>query len=329
MMRKGLFAICSVLLLVILSIALLGPGCTGGPTTGTIEVKATLCGDPWEGAVNYELTGPGATAPTVITGTQVAKSFTVDVGDWSCAYADDGSGPAGAYFVGIEPSSPQTVAANQGITFTLKFELDQDAWIEFDTWTVDGDPGKVYYEMGEYWAEVHLCQVLDVHFLQGVKGCEEVVAAVNETSTLQITQIFNPPGLQVYVVNNDCAVNKTVEQAPEPDKGEQVPSFNGIPVDPEKYFDLPPEGVTLLDVETEWWLTKCLNYTKSINWFGVSLVEPWQHDCVLFELIVPAPGIYVFTLVASAEVELVDDEDVDTANNKAESPPLNLTVIVP
>ena len=36
-MRKGVFAICSVLLVLVVSIAALAPGCT--PTTGTIEVE--------------------------------------------------------------------------------------------------------------------------------------------------------------------------------------------------------------------------------------------------------------------------------------------------
>jgi hypothetical protein len=56
--------------------------------------------------------------------------------------------------------------------------------------------------------------------------------------------------------------------------------------------------------------------------------ENGPHPCVLFELVVPGPGVYVFTLIASAEVELVDDEDVNMDNNEATSPPVGLVVHV-
>jgi len=100
-MKKKIFSIWSVLLILVVSIAIVVPGCT--PTTGTIEVKATLCGDPWPaqgtGAVGYTLTGPGAP----INGTNVTASFTVDPGTWSCGNVS--GGPPNAFLESITPPS--------------------------------------------------------------------------------------------------------------------------------------------------------------------------------------------------------------------------------
>jgi len=317
-MRKGLFAICLSLVVAIVLLAVLVPSCT--PTTRcTIDVKATLCGAPWQGAVNYTLTPTGG-SPT--TGTTVPTSFTVAAGNWSCAYV---SGfPPGAYFVDITPSSPQTLAAGGNITFTLNFELNQDATIEFITWSVDGEP----------WLgptlEVVPCHIIDVHFQQWVDGCRDKVVAVNETSWLYITYLQGPTSVQILVVNDLCALNKTpIPQGPTPEKLSQVPSFNGQPVEKGWLSDpqLPGGPPILLDVETAWQLVKCLNYTKSINWFGISLLfVPEPHPCVLFELLLPGPGYYTFTLQAFAEVALVDDTDVNPDNNHAMGPPLFLIV---
>jgi len=320
--KKKIFSIWSVLLVLVVSLAVLVPGCDGA-CTGDIEVKATLCDAPWTGDVEYTLTLPGATAPTIIDGTSVNATHSgVDCGNWTCEYVS--GGPPGAYLVDITPPSPQEVSDGGTITFTLNFELDQDAWIEFVGWTVDGKPVELYEPGYAWYAEVSPCQIIDVHFEQGVDGCEERVVAVNETSWLEITQVEGPPGGLIYVIDDWCALNKT----PEPiEKVSQVPSFYGDPVEKGMVFELSPGGEpTLLDVETIWMLEKEIDYIKSINWFGVSVFEPMPHECVLFELVVPGPGIYTFTLVASAEVELVDDEDVDVGNNDAESLPLILTV---
>jgi hypothetical protein len=334
-MRKSLFAICLSLVVAIVLLAVFVPSCT--PTTkGTINVVAKLCGDPWPtqgtGAVNYTLT-PVEGSP--INGDRVPKSFSVDAGSWSCAYV---SGfPPGAYFVDITPSSPQTLAAGGNITFTLNFELNQDAAIEFITWSVDGEP----------WLgptlEVHPCQIIDVHFKQWVAGCENYTVAVNETSKLWIhydgysdhpggNPLPPPAVVWLNVVNDRCAVNKTAPQMPPPEKGPQVTSLKGVPIMPP--HELIPlnfcDNTTYLDVETAWQLVKETDYVKTINWLGISL-QPDMHECVLFDLLFgpPVPGWYHFTLVAEAEVKLVDDEDVNLDNNHAMSPPLSLWVWVP
>ena len=336
-MKKKIFSIWSVLLVLVVSLAVLVPGCNGdGACTGDIEVRATLCDAIWEGDVVYKLTGPGATAPTVINGTSVNATHSgVECGDWTCEYVS--GGPLGAYFVDITPDPTQEVTSNSTKTFTLNFELEQDAWIECLGWTIDGVPIEEYqyaeFFEGAWYAEVFPCQIIDAHFVQGVYGCEGRVVSVNETSWLHITDL-NPPGLYwIYVVNEDCAVNKTALERPTPKKVSQTTTIDGVPVGPGGE-PIPLSPQMSLDVETIWELVKEIDYEKSINWLGIS-VFPFEppvvpHPCVLFELLLPPdPGPYLFQLVAEAEVELMDDEDVNTQNNNAIClEPLVLTVLV-
>jgi hypothetical protein len=325
-MVKRLYASWSILLVLVISVAVLGPGCTGEGEC-TIEVKATLCGDPYPGAVGYTLIGPGSP----IQGTSVPATHTVDCGSWGCGNVS--GGPAGAFLANIAPSANQTVSAGSNITFTLEFEENQDAWIDFwieellpKPWTVDGIPVDPVYEI--YEAIVGQCQVIDVHFQQGVLGCDDYLAAVNETSYLRITDLGNAgPGTQIFVSNNSCALNKTPEP---PNKYSQQTTIEGDPANPQD----PPhvlgfQGVVTLDVETAWQLLKEVNYTKKINWLGISVGAPEPHPCVLFELVVPPiPGAYNFQLDAWAEVELVDAEDGNTQNDKTDESTLWLTVNV-
>jgi hypothetical protein len=144
-MRKRFVAIYSVLVVAIVLLAVLVPSCTTTPTTGTIEVKATLDGSPWTGAVQYTLTGPGAASP--ITGTSVEDSFTVDAGNWASAYVS--GGPAGASFVDVTPSPTQSVSAGGTITFTFNFKTTPtQGTIEVKA-TLDGSPwtGAVQYTL--------------------------------------------------------------------------------------------------------------------------------------------------------------------------------------
>jgi hypothetical protein len=318
-LKKKLVPIYSVLVAAIVLLVAFVPSCGGGTGKGTVVVQATLCGAPWQGAANYTLTPTGGSA---INGTSVQASFTVDPSSWTCAYVS--GGPAGAYFVDITPSATQSLVAGGTITFTLNFELNQDAAIEWITWTVNGVP----FVGSEF--EAVPCQIIDVHFQQWVDGCEGYNVTVNETSWLHITQTFGPGPVQVLVRSRACAVNKTpTPQGLPPVKKSQYVSFNEEPVLPGQYWPIPPpeeEQPALLDVETTWELVKCLNYTKAINWLGISILGEPSHECVLFELILPTPAIYTFELQASTEVELVGDEDVNPDNNHAIGPPLLLTV---
>jgi len=424
-MRKKIISIWSVLLVLVVSIAVLAPGCDGGACIGEIEVKATLCDAPWLGAVNYTLTGPGATAAPItgtnvtalfdnvecgnwtcsydgggpdgayfvdittsptqevtngatitftlnfeqctieveatlcdapwegdvqytltgpgspITGTDAPASFNVECGNWTCSY--DGGGPPGAFLVDITPDPTQEVTSCGNITFTLNFEEEQDAWIvaSIDPWTLNGNPIPLMYD-------AFPCDVIDVHFLQGVNGCEGYQAAVNETSWLfihlvsyydNLVQDFIPPlgPVQLYVVNDDCAVDKTAEPPALAAKVSQMTTFFDAYIPPGEFIELFVCEPVIVDVETIWTLVKEVDYLKSINWFGISLSSEFapglEHECVLFELIVPPSiflgGTYHFQLQAAAEVELMDDEDVDLGNNDAMTPILDLYVNVP
>jgi hypothetical protein len=326
-MRKRLIPIYSVLVVAIVLLAAVCPSCGGGGggggAKGTINVQATLCGANWTGSVSYTLT-PASGSPK--SGTSVNDSFTVATGSWNCTY--NSGGPSDAFLVDITPSSSQTVSENGTVTFTLNFEENQDAGIQFLWWTRNGTP---VGPPGEPWYEVYdavVCNLIDVHFQQRVMGCENYSVTLNETDWLSISQTAGPGPVRIFVVNDTWALNKT----PEPSqKVFQVPSFNGTPVEAGMSTNLTLGVPTLLDVETQWQLVKDLNYTKSINWFGISkapFVPPGPHPYVLFELVLPAAGQYTFTLVASAEVALVDDVDVNPVNNNVTSPPLYLTVTV-
>jgi len=331
-MKKKIFSICLSVVVLVSLIAVLVPGCTGEAGEGTIEVKATLCDEVWEGDVDYTLTPASGSA---VTGTNVTASFNVTTGEWTCE--DVSGGPAGADLESITSSATQTLAADGTITFTLNFELDQDAGIEFLTWTIDGVPIEEYegywdYDGENYYVEVFPCQIIDVHFIQWVLGCEGRVVSVNETSWLHIADLNLPPPAQIFVVNDLCAVNKTAEPpVGDAEKVSQTTTIDGVIVEPGvEPIPLAPE--MSLDVETIWKMKKEIDYEKSINWFGVWFIEyvPELHPCVLFELVLPNPGqMYQFQLVAEAEVELMDDVDVNSENDKATGPPLILTVIVP
>ncbi len=327
-MRKRVAFSHSITLVAIILLLVSVPNCQ--PTEqGTINVQATLCGVPWQGAVNYTLSTPGGALP--LNGAEAPKSYVVEAGSWTCAYVS--GGPSGSYLASITPSDTQSVEEGSTITFTLNFELEQDAAAEFLAWTVNGEPIGETGRIPEY--EAVPCQIIDVHFGECVNGCQAHKATVNETSWLEITQRDGPAGVKIWVFNEDCAVMSTPPpQGLPPVKKSQVPSINGQPVQQGTMIELPPPLLpvtTTLDVGTVWELAKSLNYTQSIKWLGISRYpfEPPGHECVLFELVVPGPGIYKFTLVAFTEVMLLDCEDTNPGNNRVESPPLTLTVNVP
>jgi len=319
-MRKGFLAICLVLVVLL---AALAPSC--GPTTGTIVVKATICGAPWQGALNYTLTPTGGSATN---GTAVPYTHSSMLpGTWTCAYVS--GGPGGAYFLN-NPSASQTLVAGGTITFTFDFELKQDAAIKFLWWSVNG-----HEFQGSQTGELGPCNVTDVHFLQWVKGCDGYNVTLNETDWLQIIAAPQNPGpVLIYVVNADCALNKTPPPQGLPSvKKSQVPTVDNVTRSIGYNVTLFPGNTTMLDVHTVWQLVKGTNYTKSINWLGISKAPfepmPLPHACVLFELVAP-PGAYQFQLIASAHLDLVGATDVNMTNNDAMSPlPLILKVNVP
>jgi hypothetical protein len=317
-MRKGFFGICLSLFIAVVLIALLVPSCNP-PGNGLITVVGCICNAPWpywQGAVNYTLTPAAAGVAPISCNYTGVKS--VGAGTWTCTY--NSGGPAGTYFVNITPSATQALSAGGNITFFLNFEKNQDAAIHFLNWTVNGSP------FASSVLETKPCNIIDAHFLQWVNGCEGYNVTMNETSWLSITQTAGLPAT-VVVVDDDCAVNKTPTRVAQ--KVSQVPSVDNVTRQQGYNITLVLKTPTTLDVHTQWQLVKCVNYTKSINWFGISLVniEPGAHPCVLFELVLPMPGqFYQFTLQTSAQVALVGDTDANPANDATMGPPLTLIV---
>ena len=315
-MRKRIFSIWSVLVVLVVSVAVLVPSCT--PTTGTIEVKATLDGAPWYGAVDYTLTGPGATAPTIINGTSVSTNHTVEAGNWTCAYVSGGPGT----FVNITSSATQEVSAGGTTTFTLNFVTPKpvDASVEFDSWTINGlrvDPG---------WYPVYPGDWVDIEYKEHVSGEGDAVVTVHQTSWLQVHNIGpwgeqEGPPVTLHVVNAPGAVSM---DPPAEAKSNQQATREGQPVDPCDQVELPYCETVNLDVEVDWELVVCNNYTKTINWIGF----PSPPD-ILFDLTDPYDGLS-FNLTSKACVEVGElFEDTIADNDCTEwCPTLTITYLL-
>jgi hypothetical protein len=327
-MRKGFFGICLTLVVAIVLIAAFVPGCAGTEKYGHILVEATLCGNPWptdwqtegKGEVWYTLT-PASGSP--FTGHEVPYPYGELPGTWTCSY--DSGGPPGAYLDTITPSATQDLSApGENITFTLNFELNQDARIWFQTWTIDGVPigeweGEKYYDTEErcWYVWVTYCNIIDAHYVQRVDGCEGYEVTLNETDELSIHYYSPEPGepIGVYVANNTCAVVKEPSLGPIPEKLGQVPSYGGEPVNEGEYYLVPYCVNVTLDVETSWKLVKDIDHTTSVNWLHIGeCYDPPCDWCSVFDLLAPGPG-YGFELRSRASVELVGAVDAAPENN--------------
>jgi hypothetical protein len=324
-MAKRLLFICLVSLILV---ALFIPSCT--PTTGTIEVKATLDGVAWTGAVTYTLTGPGATAPTVLNGASVDKTFTVDAGNWTCAYVSGGPG----IFVNITTSATQEVVAGETETFTLNFvtPVDVDIEVHFKTWTHNGVPIPPQVT----WVFVAPGDWIDVEYEEHVSGETGAHVTVHQTSWLSVHNIGwygeEPQGAPVtlHVVNAPGAVKMS---PPPADKSNQQATVEGVPVQPCANVVLPFCEPVKLDVEVDWELVVCNNYTKTINWIGFNppgIQSLFVGADVLFESMDDFYTGVTFNLTAKACVEPGEGfEDTDPANDCTDwAPTLTVTYVL-
>ena len=319
-MTKRLLAL--YLVLVVLLAAFI-PGCT--PTaTGTIEVKATLDGAPWPssgtGAVNYTLTGPVGTAS--IDGTEVPKTHSnIAPGSWTCAYVSGGPG----IFVNITPSQTQSVAADETKTFTLNFRTPEppDAWVTFKSWTINGqevDPAQGPFIVT--WNDF-----IDCEYTEHVEGEQGEVVTVHQTSWLKIHNngFEGEPGPSIFlhVVNHPDAVKMN----PPAPKQNQTCTVGGVPVPECTEIELQFCDWVDLDVEMDWDLVICTNYTKTINWIGFP--PPIMQDLpVLFDVF--TGGLLPFQtlqLVSYACVEVEGDENTD--NDCCEESPMLTVMYMP
>ncbi len=297
-MTKRLLA---VYLVLIVLLAAFIPGCTPTPTTGTIEVKATLDGAPWPssgtGAVDYTLTGPAGTSS--INGTEVPDTFTVAAGDWTCAYVSGGPGT----FVDITPSATQSVAVNGTKTFTLNFVTPVpplDAYIQFESWTINGQR----VPPGQYQIDANT--IIDIEYSEHVSGEQGTNVTLHQTCWLQIHYIegIEQP-LWIHVVNHPDAVKMN----PPAKKLSQECTVEGVPYPACTEIPLFICEPVLLDVEIDWELEICTQYTKTINWLGFPSPPDILFDAGGLMGILP-PGT-TFNLIAKACINLEGDENPD------------------
>jgi hypothetical protein len=279
MVRRKIISIWSVLLILVLALAVFVPGCNGTPpTTGTIDVDATLDGSPWPssgtGAVEYTLTVAGG-SPT--NGSEVPKTFTdMDAGDWTCAYVSGGPGT----FVDITTAATQNLAAGGTITFTLNFvtpATPMDASVTFKSWTLNGVP----IDPAVTWVFVYPGDWIDVEYEEHVSGEEDAHVNVHQTSWLQVHNIgpfgeAQGPPVNLHVVNAPGAVSMD----PPADVSNQQATVEGVPVQPCALVPLPYCEPVTLDAEVDLELVVCNNYTKTINWIGFN--PPGAGPMILF-----------------------------------------------
>lgn len=329
-MRRKIFPIWSVLLVLVLSLAVFVPGCEGeGEATGTIDVNATLDGSPWVGPLEYELSGPGGP----ITGSSVDNSHTADAGDWTCAYVSGGPGT----FVNITPAETQNLVADDTITFTLNFQSEEvDVSITFDTWSINGTPvPPTPGGPGTFWW-INQDTVVDAHYTVQVGGNNTgKPVTVHETMTISVHNVGpegegNPgsPPIVWHVVNGLGAVSTD----PPLDVSNQVATHDGNPVAACTNIILPwCEPVHLdaeCDVETEVGAT----FTKKVNWVrnpqGVNITPLALWDDSVFE-IDTIQAWTVFTMVTNACEEVGEGfVDTDPANDCcADSPMIYIGVL--
>jgi len=101
------------------------------PTSGTVNVNATLDGNAWTGTLNYQLSGPSAQ-----TGTGVPATY-LSSGDGSYTLTYESGGPPLATLSSITPSANQTLNGAGAITFTLSFQSVPAATVAVNA-TLDG-----------------------------------------------------------------------------------------------------------------------------------------------------------------------------------------------
>ena len=314
-MRRKLFSIWSILLVLVVSIGVLGLGC---PTTGgTIEVEATFDGSPWSGPLDYTLT-PDTGSP--ITGASVPGSHSADAGNWTCSY--DSGGPSGD-LVSITHAPNQELSDGGTITFTLNFVTPQpvDAWIEFETWTVNGtpvgpNPGTIFIGPNT---------IVDARYKEGVNGTSnQTCQTVTVKETLQKTHHNNGnngepgPDRNVHVVNAPGAV-----WGVPPFEGikSQKATVGGVEQDPCTNFVLSFCEEITLDVEIE--TVQHINtvYTKNVNWVRYYTTgggaDKLQNESLFDEdvsLVLPGQQIQIMTW-ASVELDEPGYYDSDPSND--------------
>jgi len=308
-MRRKIFSIWSVLLVLLISTAVLLPGCVGEPTTATIEVRATLSGVDWQGDLNYTLT-PAEGSP--ISGTRVPNSFTVSPGNWNLTYVS--GGPPEAVQVGgvwgwlgeIDGEIVEVggglgeiadVFADDLLGWDIFFEPCGDASIEFKTWTIDGQP----VSPGTY--QVPAGTIVDIEYKVHVSAAEGAEVEVLETDWLE-TQYMGPCGpVELHTINHLGAV----KMSPDADKLSQTTKRDSLPAPDGLSFWIEEVAPWELGVETEWELVALVDYIKSINW--LSFADDGAEVLFNADVKFPLDETHIFILEAEGCVEMEGDEN--------------------
>jgi hypothetical protein len=341
-MKKRFFAILSIFAATIILVAAV-PGCEEvPPEEATILVKATLCGDDYEGATAYSLTADGEDPQN---GTTVPGSHTVAPGTWTCSPT---VGPPGSILIDVTPDPTQAVTAGGNITFTINFDKGQDVQVSFIEFTINGEPAEWYNPSAPepVMHEVGYGDIIDVHFEQRVVGCDGHTAVVNETAGILVFYMNWMEGIGepvpdqwflFHAANDDCAVNKTGDIPAE--KISQKLTWwapNGTPMGLE-YCDVIEHLMvaknttellaanldhgTYFEENSVWQVTKNVDYEKSINWLTFLPVPDWpppEASNVLLHFVPSIPPEMLpqmWLVMPFLNVQLVDAEDINPANN--------------
>jgi hypothetical protein len=304
-MRKRLFSICLVLVLLV---AATGLSCEPAGE-GTIEVKATLGGDPWGGPLEYELSGPGGP----ITGSVVDNSHTEDVGTWTCTYV--AGGPPDVDLIGIAPSETQELSDGGTITFTFEFgtpEEQVDASITWENWSIDG----VQVDPGSY--TIYPPTIIDCEYEVVINGtyCE----SVNVTVSLKLPKHFKGPSeWQSWHVANAPGSVYTI---PPGTIWSQNASMNGTVLEECTWFDVFKCTPMYYDVTFTYEAHKGTTYRTKVNWL---LYRASGLDAVLFDTdFMHAGCLGSSDLVTSGCVYVPGDVD-PTNDCSGDSPMLSIT----
>ena len=209
---------------------------------------------------------------------------------------------------------------------------DVDISVVFKTWTHNGVP----IDPKVTWVNVYPGDWIDVEYTEHVSGEEDAHVNVHQTSWLEVHNIGwygeEPDGLTVnlHVVNAPGAVTMS---PPPADKSNQQATVNGDPVDVCSNVPLPYCEKVKLDVEVDWELVVCNNYTKTINWIGFNppgTMILFDGPDVLFESMNDFYNGVTFNLTAKACVEPGEGfEDTDPANDCTDwAPTLTVTYVL-
>jgi len=115
-------------------------------TPGIIIVAAVLDGSPWNGSVNYSVSGPSSSS-----GYSVPYSFgSLSPGTYNVTYYS--GGPSGASLSAISPGPTQVLSAGASTTFTFIFRSGSVSGGAFISATLNGSPwsGSLNYTISHY-----------------------------------------------------------------------------------------------------------------------------------------------------------------------------------